>query len=161
LAALALCVGADVPVCLAATPALMWGKGEMIARLSGLPDFWLVLVNPGMAVSTASVFAALDARALGEKEAGPVLPAFQDFGQLVDWLKGHGNDLERPAISIAPVIKDVIAALNATASCRLARMSGSGATCFGLYVDEAAARRAEAALRITHPDWWVMAAPRL
>ncbi|MDO8289939.1 MAG: 4-(cytidine 5'-diphospho)-2-C-methyl-D-erythritol kinase [Parvibaculum sp.] len=161
LAALGLCIGADVPVCLEARPALMWGKGELLTRLDTLPDFWLVLVNPRVAVSTAEVFKALDAAPLAEKEEGPDVPDFVDLAALVGWLIAHGNDLEAPAKTIAPAIADVLAALSATDGCKLARMSGSGATCFGLYADEASATRAAAALRVTHPDWWVAAAPRI
>jgi len=161
LASLGLCVGADVPVCLEARPAIMWGKGELLQRRDGLPDFWLVLVNPGVAVSTASVFKALDAPALVEKEEGPDVPQFGDVTALVEWLERHGNDLEAPARAIVPVIGDVITALGATDGCLLARMSGSGATCFGIYADEQLAARAAAAIGGAHTDWWVMAAERL
>ena len=161
LASLGLCIGADVPVCLDSGPAMMWGKGELIERMDTLPDFWFVLVNPGVAVSTASVFAALNAPPLAEKEAGPVMPQFADVTALAQWLDAHGNDMERSAMKIAPAIFDAATALAATRDCRVARMSGSGATCFGIYDDEKAARAAETALRIVHPDWWVAAAKRL
>tara|TARA_R110002124_G_scaffold478_5_gene2330 strand:- start:276 stop:1142 length:867 start_codon:yes stop_codon:yes gene_type:complete len=161
LASLGLCIGADVPVCLDARPAMMWGKGELIERIDTLPDFWFVLINPGVAVSTASVFAALNAPPLAEKEAGPVMPKFADVTALAQWLDAHGNDMERSAMKIAPAIFDAATALAATRDCRVARMSGSGATCFGIYDDEKAARAAETAMRIVHPDWWVAAAKRL
>ncbi|MGV8998491.1 MAG: 4-(cytidine 5'-diphospho)-2-C-methyl-D-erythritol kinase [Parvibaculaceae bacterium] len=161
LASLGLCIGADVPVCLEARPAIMWSKGELLTRIDGLPPFWLVLVNPGVAVSTAAVFKALGAQALVEKEAGPIVPQFRDVAALVDWLATHGNDLEAPATTIAPLISDVVAALRTTGGCQLARMSGSGATCFGIYADEQTATRAAAAIRVTHPDWWVAASKRL
>jgi 4-diphosphocytidyl-2-C-methyl-D-erythritol kinase len=160
-AAIALCIGADVPVCLETRPAIMWGKGEMMRRLDAMPAFWLVLANPGVALSTPAVFKALDAPVLPEKQPGPETPAFADFEALVTWLEGHGNDLETPASALAPAVADVLSALRTTQGCRLARMSGSGATCFGLYESEAEARRAEAALRVTHPNWWVAAAKRL
>ncbi len=161
LASLGLCIGADVPVCLEATPAMMWGKGELIERIDALPDFWFVLVNPGVSVSTADVFARLNAPPLIEKEAGPVMPALANVTALTVWLEAHGNGMERAAMRIAPAIFDAAAALAATRDCRIARMSGSGATCFGIYDDEKAARAAEAALRIAHPDWWIAAARRL
>jgi 4-diphosphocytidyl-2-C-methyl-D-erythritol kinase len=161
LAALALDLGADVPVCLEAAPAMMWGKGERIARLSALPDFWMVLANPGVALSTAAVFSKLAAPPLAGEPGALTVPAFDDFDALIGWLVAHGNDLERPAIALAPVIAEVMAALKATPACRLARMSGSGATCFGLYHDEASARRAETTLRAAQPQWWVAAARRL
>lgn len=161
MAALALCIGADVPVCLEAAPAFMWGKGELMMRLDIVPQFWFVLVNPGIAVSTAQVFAALGAPSLIDKELAPHLPSWASLDQFVDWLEGHGNDLEKPALSFAPVIAEVIASLDNTQGCRLARMSGSGATCFGVYGDEAAARAAETAVHSAHPEWWVMAARRL
>ena len=150
-----------MPVCLEARPAVMWGKGELLTRCDSLPAFWLVLVNPNVAVSTAEVFKVLDAPAMPEKEAGPDVPAFADVAALVTWLNANGNDLEAPAKVLAPVIGDVIAALNVTSGCRLARMSGSGATCFGIYADEPSATRAAAAIRAAHPDWWVAAAPRI
>lgn len=161
MAALALCIGADVPVCLEAAPAFMWGKGELMMRLDAVPGFWFVLVNPGVAVSTAEVFAALGAPSLTDKETAPHLPSWTSLDQFVDWLKGQGNDLEKPALSLAPMIAEVIASLGNTQGCRLARMSGSGATCFGIYADEATARTAEKALWVTHPNWWIRAARRL
>ena len=161
LASLALCIGADVPVCLNTMPALMWSKGELMRRIETLPAFWLVLVNPHVAVETGPVFKALDAPMMLEREIGPQVPLMQDFDALVGWLSENGNDLEAPALTLAPVIADVLAALDALKDCRLARMSGSGATCFGLFADEASAQRAAAALRVTHPEWWVAAAKRL
>lgn len=159
LASLALCIGADVPVCLDAGPALMWGKGELIQRIGALPAFWLVLANPGVALSTAAVFAALDAPELDEKRAGPELPAMKDLDALIEWLAAHGNDLEAPAIGLAPVIAEAIETLKNTKNCRLARMSGSGATCFGIFAGEAEARAAALEISAAHSDWWVVASP--
>lgn len=161
MAALALCLGADVPVCLDPSPAFMWGKGELIKRLSALPSFWLLLVNPGVAVSTGDVFRVLDAQESVETEVSPPLPQWADLDAFVEWLAARGNDLEAPARSIAPVIGDVIAAIARTNGCKLARMSGSGATCFGLYADEKSAKDAQAVISAAHPDWWVAAAVRL
>ena len=161
LSVLALCLGADVPVCLDPSPAFMWGKGELIKRLTGVPPFWLVLVNPGVAVSTGDVFKLLNAPTSLETKVSPTLPQWDDLGGLVDWLGDRGNDLEAPAKRIAPVIGDVLAAIGQTRGCLLARMSGSGATCFGLYADETSARNAQAVIEGAHPDWWSVAAARL
>ena len=161
LAALALCLGADVPVCLEPAPAFMWGKGELIKRLADVPDFWMLLVNPGVAVSTGDVFRLLNAQETVETEVSPPLPHWNDLDALVEWLAAQGNDLEGPARRIAPVIGDVIEAIAETDGCRLARMSGSGATCFGIYGDEKSAREAEAAIKAAHPDWWSVAVARL
>lgn len=157
LAALALSLGADVPVCLAARPALMWGRGELIRRIEGLPNFWLVLANPGIAVSTAEVFRALAAPPLADMVSTPSPPPLATLDALVEWLGRHGNDLEKPARKLAPVIGEVIDAVAATQGCRLARMSGSGATCFGIYTTDAEARAAAAVLTKDHPAWWVVA----
>lgn len=155
LAAIALSLGADVPVCLEARPAFMRGVGERVERLDGLPDFALVLVNPGIAVPTASVFRELAASPLAEDFTASEAPKVSTLDALVAWLHVHGNDLEPPARRIAPAIGDVILAIAATSGCRLARMSGSGATCFGLYANESEARAAAAAL--ARPGWWVAA----
>ena len=157
LASIALCLGADVPVCLDAAPALMWGVGELMTRVDALPRFYLVLANPGIALSTASVFRALQAQPLQEMPIGPELPPFPSLDALVIWLGGHGNDLEAPARRLAPEIASVIAAIAATPGCRLARMSGSGATCFGLFAGEGEARAAAADIAGAHPGWWVTA----
>lgn len=161
LASLALCLGADVPVCLDTAPALMWGRGEKIARLSALPPFWLVLANPGLPVATASVFRALAAPACSGLRPSPRLPSFGTLDQLLAWLGQNGNDLEAPAIGLVPEIAGVLEAMRAAPGCRLARMSGSGATCFGIFAAEAAARGAARLLAAAHPAWWVAAAERL
>ncbi len=151
LGALARGLGADVPVCLAARPALMSGTGEVLAPAPRLPAAGLVLVNPGVAVSTPAVFRA--------RAGGFSAPArFPDAGwetaeDLADSLAATRNDLEQPARALAPVIGDVLAALAAAPGCLLARMSGSGATCFGLFASAAAAQVAAEAVR--RNGWWV------
>lgn len=152
---LALSIGADIPVCLQSKPAMMWGRGENLAFLDRLPRFWLVLVNPGVAVSTAAVFRGLSAPALAGPPDSPALPSFASLDELVSWLKDEGNDLESPARELAPEIDDVLASLGSTVDCRLARMSGSGATCFAVYPQEDAAREAVHVLKAAHPAWWV------
>jgi 4-diphosphocytidyl-2-C-methyl-D-erythritol kinase len=155
LASLALRLGADVPVCLDGSPAMMRGRGESIVRIHGLPRFWLVLANPRVAVSTADVFRLLAAPDLGERSAGREMPPTGALDALIGWLDDNGNDLEAPALKLAPVIVAVIEALASAKDCRLARMSGSGATCFGLFEQENQARAAQAAIARARPDWWV------
>ncbi|PIP01008.1 4-(cytidine 5'-diphospho)-2-C-methyl-D-erythritol kinase [Pleomorphomonas carboxyditropha] len=151
--ALALSLGADVPMCLDGRPARVAGVGERIAPTAGKLAFGLLLVNPRVGVSTPAVF-----RALGRRD-NPPLPALPAFGTGTDLAAflaaGTRNDLEPPAKAIAPAIADVLAALADLPGVRLARMSGSGATCFGLFDDEADARMAGARLAADHPGWWV------
>ena len=156
LLALAASLGADVPVCLLSTSALMRGVGERIAPLP-LPPFWLVLANPLFPVHTAAVFRELAAPGLEGAPDDPPLPAFSGLDEMLRWMVEEGNDLEAPAIGIASRIGDVRAALARTADCRLARMSGSGATCFALF--DASAERDAAAryLKERRPQWWQMA----
>jgi 4-diphosphocytidyl-2-C-methyl-D-erythritol kinase len=198
--------GADVPVCLDPRPRLMRGIGEILSAPLDLPRLPAVLVNPGVAVPTREVFAALklpspsplsahsplspsktglNALFPGEGRDGgsgggsrwvphrstPTSdPAPQGGGekkrsgaeqamraQVLVTLAADANDLEAPALALAPVIADVLAALRVLPGCRLARMSGSGATCFGLFDSARAAAAAARVLRSAHPDWWVRA----
>lgn len=151
LTALGLTLGADVPVCLAGQSARMSGIGEIVTVLPTPPQGALVLVNPGVAVPTGPVFRGLD---------GVFGKGFGDLPALIDadWLADQRNDLERPAINVAPVIASALTALGATDGCLVARMSGSGATLFGLYPDQASADQAAAALRVAYPDWWIKSA---
>lgn len=152
-AAALLQLGADVPVCLAGCPARMRGIGEMLDPVPPLPGFWLVLVNPGVAVPTPAIFRALASR---QNPAMPEVPHLADAGALARWLAAQRNDLQPAAVAIEPVIARVLAALADQAGCLLARMSGSGATCFGLFAEESAAMPATAALQAAHPGWWVV-----
>lgn len=143
-----LALGADVPVCLMGRAARMGGIGEVVQPVS-LPSLCAVLVNPGLSVPTPDVFRALtspDNTPMGE------LPAWGDAGTLTRWLCTMRNDLEPPALTVAPGIGAVLDAIGDTGA-GLVRMSGSGATCFGLYADAAAAARAAAIL--SRPGWWV------
>ncbi len=148
LAALAAGLGADVPVCLASRPARMAGIGEVLSAAPTLPPCGLLLVNPGVAVATVDVFRA---RA-GAFSPPAVLPSgWPDAAAMARDLAALSNDLEAPALAVCPAIAPVLAALRALPGCRLGRMSGSGATCFGLFDDAAAAEAAAARL----PDgWW-------
>jgi 4-diphosphocytidyl-2-C-methyl-D-erythritol kinase len=150
MAALALRLGADVPVCLAGRPARMAGIGEVLAPLPEIPECGLLLVNPGVAVATRAVFAAR-AGAFSPKLAVP--PVWPDAASLAATLARAGNDLQSPAIMLAPVIAEVLAVLGSEKNCLLARMSGSGATCFALFATPHEAERAAAGLR--RPGWWV------
>jgi 4-diphosphocytidyl-2-C-methyl-D-erythritol kinase len=148
-------LGSDVPVCLASRPAWMEGRGECISPAGELPSLSTVLVNPGVAVSTAKVFAALQTRR-GVNGTKPT--QLSSVSDLILFLSTTANDLEAPACAIAPEIGD---ALDALADCRdvlIARMSGSGATCFGLFAERAAADAAANMIRERRPDWWVAAA---
>lgn len=146
-------LGADVPMCLHAAPLVARGIGEIIEPVRDFPEMHLVLVNAGVEVSTPAVFSALKRR---QNPLLPPLPSRLDFNSLCNWLAAARNDLEAPAMAIAPAIADSLAALRATQAV-LARMSGSGATCFGLYETQAQAQSAVAAIRRSQPGWFVVA----
>ncbi|MGP1255079.1 MAG: 4-(cytidine 5'-diphospho)-2-C-methyl-D-erythritol kinase [Kiloniellales bacterium] len=151
-------VGADVPVCLYGRPAWVGGIGETLDAAEEVPPAWFVLVNPGVSLSTASVFRA---RSGGFSEPLRWQRPPGDAAALAAWLAEGRNDLQAPACALEPAIPAVLEALGATPDCLLARMSGSGATCFGLYADESEARHAASLLTEARPDWWVRAAPLL
>jgi 4-diphosphocytidyl-2-C-methyl-D-erythritol kinase len=159
----ALLTGADVPVCLSSRACDMTGVGETLLPLS-LPKMPCVLVNPRVAVATKDVFAELGLRN-GELLVGAtdVIQAAawpEDGASVEDWvevLAENSNDLEAPATRIQPVIGEVLAALSATNGAWLARMSGSGATCFAIYENTAEAQRASQRIQLDHPQWWVHA----
>lgn len=149
-----LALGADVPVCVAGRPARMEGVGEVVSRLPHpLPEAWLVLANPGVAVATPDVF-----RALRRRDNAPlprVLPRLQGIAELAAFLHMQRNDLEPAAMALAPAVGRVKDSLAAQQGCLLARMSGSGATCFGLFADPLGAAAAVSALRSAEPAWWI------
>jgi len=158
LAALALTLGADLPVCLAGGPRFVGGVGEAMAPPPPLPPAWLLLVNPKVPVATVAVFKA---------RQGPFSAPGRWSGRLADAaalaaaLAACGNDLAAPARGLAPVIDEVLAELAALPDGLIARVSGSGASCFGLFAAAAAARRAADRLAARRPAWWVAAAPML
>ncbi len=156
LAGIALALGADVPVCLAGRPARMAGIGERVAPLAAgaLPPLPLVLANPGVPVATADVFRALVRR--DNAPLPPVPPRFAGPDAVAAFLAATRNDLEAPARAVAPPIDAALAALSA-AGASLARLSGSGATCFGLFADRAGAEAAARRIARERPDWWVVA----
>lgn len=143
-------LGADVPVCQVSHPSRMGGVGELLTPAPRLPLFGIVLANPGVAVPTPAVFRARAGMPFSPPAMLP--PAWPDAAAMAASLATLGNDLQPPAISLCPAIADVLAALAALPGCLLARMSGSGATCFALFADPAAAERA--ASRLRRPDWW-------
>jgi 4-diphosphocytidyl-2-C-methyl-D-erythritol kinase len=155
--------GADVPVCLPSRTCVMTGVGETLLPLD-LPTMPCLLVNPRVPVLTSAVFAALGLRH-GELLVGAtdVIRALTwpqrdaSFDDWLDTLSAGVNDLEAPAMRIQPVIGDVLSALRACAGARLARMSGSGATCFAIFADHEMAQRAAQSIRRDHPSWWVHA----
>lgn len=153
LSATSLSLGADVPMCLADRPCRVGGIGEAIEPLAAFPAMAIVLVNPGTPVSTPAVFRALERR---DNAPLPELPqgGFRTASALLAWLAQTRNDLEAPALAIAPAIGAARAALIREGA-SFARMSGSGATVFGLFEGADLAARAAAALGAEHPAWWV------
>ncbi|MET0157778.1 MAG: 4-(cytidine 5'-diphospho)-2-C-methyl-D-erythritol kinase [Methyloceanibacter sp.] len=156
LAELAPKLGSDVRVCLEKRPALMTGRGETVEPVHGLPACGVVLANPGRALATQAVYDALDAKKLG---ASPRDEERLDFGGGFDALLAYalprGNDLEAPAANLVPEIRTVLPALAALRGVRLARLSGSGPTCFALLPSEQEAKRAAGELAAAHPAWWI------
>jgi len=147
-------LGADLPVCMEAHALRMTGVGDVLSRVPPLPKADLLLVNPRVPVPTAAVFAALSGRT---GPSMPALPAWAGAREFFDWLKVQRNDLLAPAMVVAPKIGDVLNAIEATQS-SFAGMSGSGATCFGLYPpDGGTVRRAREKIRLEHPKWWIAA----
>jgi 4-diphosphocytidyl-2-C-methyl-D-erythritol kinase len=148
-------LGADVPVCFGARPAILSGLGERLAPVASLPAVSAVLVNPRVPLATADVFKALGAAPATPAGRRPAAPELLRLADLVGYMRAHGNDLERPAMALVPAIRDVKAALEAEPECRYAAMSGSGPTCFGIFADLGQA--ADAARRIAgiQAGWWV------
>ena len=145
-------LGADVPACLGRSPVYAGGIGDVLDPAPALPDAWFVLVNPGVPLATAEVFRRHGpARSAAARFRDP--PA--DAAALADLLSRRSNDLEAAAVRLAPAVADVIDALRGLDGCLLARMSGSGATCFGLFADADAAASAAAEVAAARPAWWV------
>jgi 4-diphosphocytidyl-2-C-methyl-D-erythritol kinase len=147
-------LGADVAVCLAGKPAFMGGIGERLEPCPAVPEVGVILANPRIPLPTAAVFAAREgAFSKPVRRARPV----RDAEELIALLQQRRNDLTRPALALVPEIGAVLAALGETPGVRLARMSGSGASCFGLTLTAAEAERGAAELRAARPGWWVVA----
>ena len=147
-------LGSDVPVCLFGKNARVQGEGEQVLPLGRLPSFPMVLVNPGISLSTKEVFAALSS------SANPPLDSLPRDGckdSWLSWLAGQRNDLESAARNLLPAVGGVLSGLRDRAGCRLARMSGSGATCFGIFETDEQARAAVEDIQALNPGWWVVA----
>lgn len=142
-------LGADVPVCLSGQPTRMRGVGEQLDPAPTMPACGLVLVNPGVALGTADVFRA---RAGGFSAQADLPAGWVSAAAMAAGLRGLTNDLQPPAVALCPVIGEVLAALTARPGCLLARMSGSGATCFGLFPDPD--RAAKEAASLARAGWW-------
>jgi len=149
-------LGADVPVCVKSVPQRMSGIGEVLSTIE-MPEFWLVLVNPGVEVKTARIFGTLKAR--DNPAMSPLV--WDGFEGFVGFLRRQRNDLQETAIEIAPEIGDVLAVLARQNGCALARMSGSGATCFGVFARQTDAEAAAVSISASQPGWWVKAASRV
>jgi len=158
LAELGLSLGADVPACLASGPVLVSGIGERVAEAVSVPDLYLVLVHPGVSLSTPDVYRSYDRNhtncsCCGSSSGRMFMPISQ-----IDAIAQRRNDLENAAIELEPLIVSVLGRLSGTRGCQLARMSGSGTACFGIYGDEDRARAACAELQAEFPGWWVRSA---
>ncbi|MCD6035399.1 MAG: 4-diphosphocytidyl-2-C-methyl-D-erythritol kinase [Rickettsiales bacterium] len=146
---IALTLGADVPSCLDPVPCLVHGIGEQINPLVPFPSLPVVLVNPNIPLTAKAVYSAY---------APPFSAPLNSIGNdPIAFLQAQQNDLQAPAITLVPAIKTVLDALGTTAGCKLSRMSGSGATCFGIFDTFATAQEAVRLLQQAHPDWWVQA----
>jgi 4-diphosphocytidyl-2-C-methyl-D-erythritol kinase len=159
IAALAPKLGSDVAVCLGSQPALITGRGEKVRQVTGFPSCGVLLANPGVPVGTQEVYAALEAEPLPTTPLRKVeAPDFAgDFARFMDYVTPRSNDLEVPATQLAPVVKQVLAALADLNGANIVRLSGSGPTCFALFATENEAKRAAAALTAAHPTWWIAA----
>ena len=149
--------GSDVPVCLLPRARMMSGRGEIVGAALDLPPVFAVLVNPGIALATPAVFAQIGMKP-GERSiwgAHPHIERNEGFDGLLPKLRKGRNDMEDSASVLAPVVGHALAVLGAARGARLARMSGSGATCFALFENCHAAARAARVIARDHPGWWV------
>jgi 4-diphosphocytidyl-2-C-methyl-D-erythritol kinase len=154
LAEIAAGIGADGPMCLHARAAWAEGRGDVLTFETGLPPLPALLVNPGVPSSTGAAYRAFDAGSPGGADR-PAPPSARDVASVIDWLAVQRNDLQAPAVALAPAIGEAMAATAALPGARLARMSGSGATVFALFDTAAAAEAVGQALSARHPDWWI------
>lgn len=147
-------LGADVPVCLAGRPARVSGIGERVVPLSGAAALWVLLVNPGVPLSTADVFGAY--RPGDGMAAAPAELDVSSANDVAGAMRRLRNDLDAPARACCPPVAEIIDALDAVPGCLLARMSGSGPSCWALFDDAQACAGAKAAVRAKHPGWWTV-----
>ncbi len=156
LSSIGLELGADVPVCLAGVPCLLTGIGETIQPLESFPTLWMAVINPGIELSTPKVFQAFDGNFSSPRESSKTdrPDAFASRDALLAALTQSSNDLEGPAIGLVPEIAQCLTELLAAPGCLLARMSGSGASCFGLFASPEEASSSVQRLKRRHPGWW-------
>jgi len=146
--------GADVPACLVPKARIMRGIGDVLSPPVTVPALPVLLINPGVELATRDVFAAFDETTGSSRSIADVPTGLAGF---LDWLKHYDNDLTRAATSRVPMIADILRALKAQPGCQLARMSGSGATCFGVFGSADQVRLAAERLQSQRPEWWVAA----
>ncbi|GJL98940.1 MAG: 4-diphosphocytidyl-2-C-methyl-D-erythritol kinase [Methyloligella sp.] len=153
--------GADIPVCVNSEPAFMHGVGELVEPVKSFPSIGLLLVNPRISVPTGLVFETLKAKEYNEKSLSKNALLrrynfdFHSIGEVIDYMQVAPNDLLKPALKIAPKISDVLAEISLLDRCLISRLSGSGATCFGLFETEDEAKRAGKYLKMRYPEWWI------
>ena len=156
LAEIAAGIGADGPMCLHARAAWAEGRGDVLTFERGLPPLPALLVNPGVPSSTGAVYRGFDAEPSGRADR-PAPPADWGASSVIDWLADQRNDLQAPAVALAPTIGEALSVTAALPGARLTRMSGSGATVFALFDTIAAAGAAGEALSAVQPGWWIRA----
>lgn len=147
-------LGADIPACMFAKPAILAGLGEHVLPLWAFPPLSLVLVNPGIPLPTGEVFTALSTTDNPPLSPDPDLCSWKAVVQWLQWLR---NDLEEPAMRIQPAIGEILTALSSCDGCQLARMTGSGATCFGIFPSKSCAAYAARRISERSPAWWARA----
>ncbi|WP_300395697.1 4-(cytidine 5'-diphospho)-2-C-methyl-D-erythritol kinase [Henriciella sp.] len=153
---LAASLGGDVPVAFLSRPALMRGEGEKVIPVHDLPELPVLLVNPGLACPTGPVFRAFDEAGASAPLDLVDLPELHDVRALAHWLESETrNDLQAPAIQRVPEIAGVLDELAGSHGCLLARLSGSGASCFALFHSRLDLKAASDRLKARHPGWWV------
>ncbi|MDE3059400.1 MAG: 4-(cytidine 5'-diphospho)-2-C-methyl-D-erythritol kinase [Pseudomonadota bacterium] len=148
---LALTLGSDVPACLLSQPLWLQGTGDEVTPVPMHAEAWAVLVNPGLPLATADVFGRFSGVFAAASDAPEAIDSLDDLAMLIQLRQ---NALTPAAAALMPAINDVLAAIRNSSGCLLARMSGSGATCFGLYASEASARMAAETIHGKHPGWW-------
>lgn len=154
LAEIAAGIGADGPMCLHARAAWAEGRGDVLSFETSMPPLPALLVNPGVPSSTGAVYRAFDEGVAGRADR-PASPSARDAAAVIDWLSEQRNDLQAPAVALAPAIGEALATTAGLPGARLTRMSGSGATVFALFDTAAAAEAAGRALTAQKPGWWV------
>lgn len=152
-------IGADVPVCLDPKARVMTGTGATLGRPVRLPLVWAVLANPGVPLPTAAVFKALAAPPMDRAADAPDTPMLASLADLFDYMRARPNGLQATAERLCPAVAATLAALSGLQGACVARMSGSGPTCFALFATEGEAEAGALRLRSRHPAWWVAAAP--